>query len=129
MLLALALLLAFPTFGLSLVAYLAWVFLADKGVKRTANKGGGLSNLERAVQYVGTHHNGSVLGTAFEGITMSDVLFSVVERGTKWKGAGGKQNDLEFSLVVQGTAYAVYVSPQPGVSWEKADAIFRVRAE
>jgi hypothetical protein len=123
--LILALILAIPTYGLSLLAYAAWTFYkVHKGKLRQNDD---LSLLQRAVVYVGTNHNGSNIGTSVteisRGAILMEVMMSKLPR-RDLKTSYSEPDNIEFDMQIRGKSYCVHVSREPGT---KDGAILRVR--
>lgn len=118
----LALVLAIPTYGLSLVAYIGWVAYKKKSsLSNTQN----LNKVERAILLVAREHNGSVLGTSVEGVTYSEVMSVFTNKmlfeKESYRNIG---KSVEVQLTLTGSKFDVHLSREPNGGKE---AILRVR--
>lgn len=121
MLLIFALLFAIPSYGLSILLYVAWLSYLSVKRKNAAAK---LSDLEKAVLYLANEYNGSSVGTAIEEISRSNILNYLVINRVAWREVGDRRDNKEFQLAIAGGKYDVYVSYEPN---ERGGAILRVR--
>ena len=122
MLLILALLLAIPSYGLTLVLYVAWATLKKRQQKINPNK---LNVLQKAVYYVAEKAKG-------EAISFDDINFYLLEKHfvendinpRKIYGFNSRYH-YDFEITIGARKYDVQISP--GERPNENDAIFRAR--
>lgn len=122
MLLLLALILAFPTCGVSLIAYFVWMHYAKKGSQSDHQP---LSKVGRAILLVANKHNGSIIGTSVEGVTYNEVTSELLNNMLFTKERYERIDDaVEADITLHGQKYDVHVTREPNGG---KDAILRVR--
>jgi hypothetical protein len=116
-----ALVLAIPTWGLSLVAYFGWRYLALRvgPALRHAN----LDEVEQAIQLVGTRHGGSLIGTAIQEVNYAHVMSWLGRKSVNCRHLYDPPREA-FQVPIAGQWFDVTVQRAP----IGEDAIFRVRA-
>lgn len=126
---AIAILLAIPTSGISIIVYSLWIYYKWNQKNSAIKYLNNLSKTEKAVLIVGTKHNNDETGITFEDISISDIKIWLTGRNIKYREYGyseeqSKYNPIEFSLIIAGTKYDVDVHVNYN---HPSEAIIRVR--
>lgn len=123
MLFLLAVLFAIPTFGGSMLAYLAWIFYK---VHRTKCRELNLSKVERAILLVAKEHNGSLMGASVDDMGLGYVLGELY--GNSIYPTEVRDNSdishYEFEIAIGSMTYDVHLSRAPD---NNEIVLFRVR--
>jgi hypothetical protein len=114
-----ALILAIPTWGVSLVAYFCWRFFALR--VRPALALASLDDVEKAILIVGTRHPGSLLSTAIEEVNHSRAMEWLIEKNVSLRTLYEPER-VEFQVPIGGRLYDVVLSRAPS----GPDGLFRV---
>lgn len=123
-------LLAIPTYGVSVIAYIVWLLFKNKGPKPKTYGSSRptppqYTNVERAIMLLAKEHDGSVIGTSVEGIKYNEILSELLHKSLLNNGTiRHLGSNTEASIAIASQRYDIVLSCEPN---SRDGSILRVR--